>query len=66
MACVILYLLFTSMDFPAVLQMLSLCCVCLFLLQILATCEEMIPAIVKFSHLVTDQFLPCTVHEEFM
>jgi murein tripeptide amidase MpaA len=27
--------------------------------QILATCEEMMPAVMKFSHLVVDEFLSC-------
>jgi hypothetical protein len=34
--------------------------------QIIPTCEEMMPAVVKFSQLATDQFLPCSDHTAYM
>ena len=34
-------------------------------LQILATCEEMIPAVMKFTHLVIEQFSSCTSQRLF-
>ena len=32
-------------------------------LQILPTCEEMLPAVVKFGHLVIDEFSACTAQK---